>query len=421
VRNRWRFLAASVAVSALIAVWLTLNVNRSAEVRRFAGLWRMREVLVAFAGGWIAILLLAAAVSRTLARQLVTFTVIAALTLSMLEGAGLAGLVDYRRLLGAERGAVLGSLPIPNADVKGVTWEDTASGWGLPAVGVPFHYKTDRRGYRNAVDREAADVYLVGDSCLVGALVPFEQTLCGRLETAVGRPVANVALIAISVQEASDRFREAKLALEGRTVLQFVFEGNDQPDSKEYRARKSGTHADRTPSAMESTLTWNFLLKAQQWLQPVHPIAPRRIGFIDDERYTFLWTAESFRGLDEEIPHILTALEETRRFVESAGGTYAVVVIPDKIRILGPLVRWPPGSDLTDYRAHSGPLPQEVVRWGLREKVPVLDLTAALEKSAQAGRVPWFAGDTHWNAVGHDVAAIDVARWMTANGLLVPR
>jgi hypothetical protein len=286
---------------------------------------------------------------------------------------------------------------------------------------VPFRYRTDRRGYRNEVDREAADVYLVGDSCLVGALVPFEQTLCGRLEAEVRRSVANVALIAASVQEMGERFRDSGVPVDGRLVLQFVYEGNDLPDSKAYREQKAGTSSAPRPSLLESTFTWNVLLKLQNVLQPVHPIAARRVGFVGEDRYTFLWTAASFRGFEGEVPHILSSLDETRRFVETRGGRYGVVVIPDKLRILGPLVRWPAGSDLTDYRAHSGPLPQEVAAWGLREKVAVLDLTPALERSAQSGRIPWFAGDTHWNAVGHDVAAIEVARWIADNRWFPPR
>jgi hypothetical protein len=138
-----------------------------------------------------------------------------------------------------------------------------------------------------------------------------------------------------------------------------------------------------------------------------------RSGYIGGERYTFFWTAASFRDLDEEIQHILASLGATRRSVEEQGGTYGVVLIPEKIRVLGPLCQWPDGSELADYRQHTGPLLGQVVQWAAREGVQVLDLTPALERSAQSGRIPWFATDTHWNALGNAVAAEEVARWIS--------
>src|SRR5262249_34727263 len=132
-----------------------------------------------------------------------------------------------------------GAPAAPTLDVRGTTFEDTALAWGLPAAPIAFRFQTDRRGYRNALDREGGDVYLLGDSCLVAALLPFEETLCGRLEAALARPVVHLALIGIGVyQEAALRDAD-DVPLEGRLVLHFVFEGNDQADSAKYRAAAS--------------------------------------------------------------------------------------------------------------------------------------------------------------------------------------
>jgi len=410
-----RVAAAGVVLVATAAL-LAFATDPSETQRRIAGLWRLRTVLLGAAGLWLGGVLLAGACSRGAARRLVEGTAIALLTLAWIELFGQAGLVDYRRRIGGAGAPVLGATAVPRLDVRGTTFEDTALAWGLPAAPVAFRFQTDRRGYRNTVDRDGADVYLLGDSCLVAALLPFESTLCGRLEATLGRPVTNLALIGIGVQQERDLLEASGVPLEGRLVLHFVFEGNDQADSERYRTQVAGA-APAVPR-VETTFLWNALLRLQKALQPVDPIARRRSGTIGGTTYTFLWTADQFRGKEGEIAPILAALDETRRFVEAAGGRYAVVAIPDKIRILGPLCTWPAGSELADWRAHCSPLPQAVAQWAEERRVPELDLTDALQRAAAAGRIPWWPGDTHWNSLGHEAAGQAVVPFLAEKALL---
>jgi hypothetical protein len=48
-----------------------------------------------------------------------------------------------------------------------------------------FAYKSDRNGFRNVIDRDAADIYLLGESILVAGLVPFDKIITSRLEKAM--------------------------------------------------------------------------------------------------------------------------------------------------------------------------------------------------------------------------------------------
>lgn len=413
-----RRVAAAGVVLAATAALLSFATDPSETQRRIAGLWRLRTVLLGAAGLWLGLVLLAGARSRAAARRLVEGTAIAALTLAWIELFGQVGLVDYRRLAGGAGAPVLGSQAVPNQDVRGTTFEDTALAWGLPAAPVPFQFRTDRRGYRNGVDREGGDVYLLGDSCLVAALLPFEATLCSRLEQTLARPVVNLALIGIGVQQERDLLRAAGVPLKGRLVLHFVYEGNDLVDSEKYRALAAGEAP--AVARVETTFTWNALLRLQRALQPVDPIAQRRCGTIGGTTYTFLWTGEQMRGKDAELAPILTALDETCRLVEAAGGRYAVVAIPDKLRILGPFCAWPAGSELADWKSHCSPLLQAVAQWAEERRVPELDLTDALQRAAAAGRIPWWPGDTHWNAAGHEAAGQAVAAFLAERGLLAP-
>jgi hypothetical protein len=43
-------------------------------------------------------------------------------------------------------------------------------------------------------------------------------------------------------------------------------------------------------------------------------------------------------------------------------------------------------------------------------------LTGALQAEARTGRAPYFAQDSHWNALGHEVAARSIVEWEVVRG-----
>ena len=108
---------------------------------------------------------------------------------------------------------------------------------------------------------------------------------------------------------------------------------------------------------------------------------------------------------------MLQTLSATRRDVEAAGGRYAVVLVPDKLRVLGPLCAWPPKSAIRDWKAELSRLPEALATWSREQHVELLDLTEALSGAAEKGPSPWFQGDTHWNARGCEVAAATLSAW----------
>ena len=294
-----------------------------------------------------------------------------------------------------------------------MTYEDTAQSWGLAPAPIPFHYQTDRRGYRNAEDRADADVYLLGDSFLVAGLVPVEQTLAARLEAALGRSVINIALIGLSVEEERDLLEASKLPLAGRTVVHFVFEGNDLVDSIKYRqTRQTGVTPDPLARS-ERTLTYQVLMALQRRSAPVSVNAKRRTCSIRGRTYTFKWGAQSMRcpECERQITAITAALAETRRYVEEHGGRYLLVLLPDKLRVLGPSCSFPAESAIPNYRAELSLLPEAIARFAAETGIGYLDLSQPLLDAAAAGREIWFAGDTHWNAEGIEVAANALAEW----------
>ncbi len=411
---RTRLLAAlaALALCALAALLLIATVEDVAShSRRFFGLWRTRHIVFALALITLALLFISAAVSRRMLFGALAALVSLATTGVALELVGLAGIVRWPAVF-APRELVIGRKPEANTRVSGTSSQDTATAWGLPSEPMPFEYVTDRRGYRNQPDRADAEVYLLGDSMLVAALVPFERTLVARLEALLGAPTVQVALIAISPQEAIARFRETKLDPRGRLILQFILEGNDLLDSFIYRNARLPSAQRATRSFWERTLLKQLEVRLLQLLSPrVDPVAAKRSCAINGQQYTFFWVRDSFAGFEGEEAHIEAALELFAGEVRSAGGTFAVVFVPSKFRVLGPLCTWPPGSDLIDLSANLSPFRDGIVAWSARSGVPVLDLTQALSGVARTGAIPWLWGDTHWNADGHAAAARAIAAW----------
>lgn len=405
-RRRWIW--AAIALGTLTCVWLVMTASTSEDgTSRFFGLWRTRHVLVGCLAAWLTLAAASALVSRKMLASMLLGTMLAVATWLLLEVAGFVGLVDYPVALGLKwRVDDLGTNPAPNVYITGVTYQDTARRLGLKTEPIPFRYQTNRQGYRNRADRTAADIYLLGDSMLVAALLPFDKTVTSLLEHELGCTTMNIALIGISPQQERDIFLDARLPLENRLVLHFIFEGNDLLDSGRYRKRGEGQPKRKSP-LVHRTLAYNFARAVQDWTDPKRKqgLVRRHIGYIDGDPYTFRWTADSFEGLEDEVPHVLAALSDVRKAVLEAGGSYAVVVIPSKLRVLAPLSTWLQGSVLAKYDAHLGDLPDQLRQWCDEEGIEMLDLTGALICSAEGGHIPWFSGDTHWNAKGREIAA----------------
>jgi hypothetical protein len=383
------------------------------EAAKLFGLWRTRHALLALALAWIAIAAAALALSpRALARWIAACAS-AAITFGLAEVLALAGWLPFPQRERVNAVNELGARAQPHLDVRGETGEDLALAWGLPTPKVPFHYRTDRRGFRNLADRADAALYCLGDSFLVAGLLPVEELLATRLEQRLQRPTMNLALVGLAPQDEAALLREARVPLEGRLVLHFVFEGNDLRDSARFRTSgPAQAAAAAAPSWRERSLANRFIVWLQESTQPAAQRgAARAEGTIGGQRYLFHWLANSYRGFEGELEPIAECLAGLRREVEAAGGRYAVVLIPQKIRVLGPYCSAPAGTPVARWEEQLSPLPGHLASWSARTGTPFLDLTPALRAATARGEVPWFSADTHWNAIGHAVAAEAITAW----------
>lgn len=401
-RRRWIILGVVLLVATGGVLWLTAGEPVGGR-RLLLGHWRARDALAAVVLIYLAVMFLAAGISRKLMFASWAISIMLFLVTLLLELLSLAGLVNYAVVF--QRGYVLGQYPTPNIDVRGETYQDIATLHGVRTAPIAYRYKTDRRGYRNDIDRAEADIYMVGDSVVVAGLVPFEKTFTARVEAELKRPVVNIALVKTGVHAQRKMVREAQVPLKGKLLLHFVFEGNDLYDCREFRRGQDG----RKAPVVTRSFTYNLYTTLQEWSQPRSRESTLEYAKFGSEEIHFFTGIH--RGMDQEVPYFLKELEGFAQETQEAGGRYAIVYIPDKLRVLGPYCTFPPDSDIKDYLQRLSPLRDPLKQWAAERKIPVLDPTEALQACAAGGKNPWFNADSHPNEVGHAVIADQLLKW----------
>ena len=302
---------------------------------------------------------------------------------------------------------VLGAERLPNVNIRGKTPPDIAFAWGLPLTEYDFHYQTNAWGFRNPPDLQDADLICVGDSLLVAIQHPYVATIPGLLAKSLARPTGNVSLIAKSIQEMQQVFRDLDLDLEGRVVLQFVCEDNDLGDSLGL-ATKDARHQ---LSVWQRTLLYRSILLAQKVTQPEVAQASRRQGSYAEGPVSFFFHHQSSPELDAQVPVVLDELRSFARYVTDRGGAFGVVLIPAKLRVLGAQCQLPADFEFAPVTDFVSPLPTALAVFAKREGVPYLSAEPALTQLAQQGELPWIRDDTHLSAAGHRVVADALAKW----------
>lgn len=177
----------------------------------------------------------------------------------------------------------------PHARWSGRAASDIEDKWLVPAsLRRPLTFTYNSRGFRNPTDLDRAHVVLIGDSFVDGWYVSDEEILSRRLETRLGRPVANPGVAGYGILQKLEILKEQAPRLKPAVVAWFIFEGNDLYNDARFentmRAVQSdppGTYVDGRPVPEE--IRWrqrSFILGALDLLRLwCHPVLPNRMPY----------------------------------------------------------------------------------------------------------------------------------------------
>ncbi|NRA97716.1 MAG: hypothetical protein HRU14_16085, partial [Planctomycetes bacterium] len=154
------------------------------------------------------------------------------------------------------------------------SWEGSVHG-NLAPLGIadaPWHsviVTYDRNGFRNDTDLEEADVVVIGDSFVEGAIVPAGCTLSRRLAVLLRGISANLGQAAYGPQQELIVLQRFAKPLAPRLVLWCVFGGNDLLDVTLYeQAREAATRVHLLGTVSQRSLTRNALLGLSRLTTP---------------------------------------------------------------------------------------------------------------------------------------------------------
>ena len=360
-----------------------------------------------------------------------------ALLLVLLEAAGQFGVADYRALFGRgsgggvvleEDGIVFGVYE-PGLRVVGSVPGSAARLFCLPdRPRYSYDVTYDRNGFRSPVEREVADVAVIGDSFVEAARSPAAALVGSQLEELSGLTVASLGISGHGPRESLGVLKRFGIPMARQAVIWVFYEGNDLRELGQRRDDPAERWRGSPPTLVDRSFVKNALEAIVRLRRECVPYASgeRRSGlfghgrdtatvyFVDDARLEPLESA----GL-QLLPDVLgEAYRET-----SAHGIRLIFVFnPAKYRVYDGYLHLPVESDLYDWTPDDLPTRMAELVRAVSPQIAFVDLTPVFRAAAGRGQLAYFADDPHWNESGHRLAAQAIRSALTApaESLLAP-
>lgn len=319
---------------------------------------------------------------------------------------------------------------------------------------VPCRLSTDARGFRNRSDRDRAEIVVLGDSFAEGSKVSDEDAWPVILEEKTGRSVYNLGMSGYDPMHYVASLEEFGLAMQPKTVLCMLYEGNDfrseKADSKERApsiSKRVGAYLHRSPvmTGIERGVISVFGRinsggavpggEVLDWLPLRVPDGEqaRRYSFAPKQLRDLMVEPDRF-ALDKHWLNPRGQLERMSALCAERGCRFVVVFAPTKAHVVMPLsLERLPAEKVRAFLAmdFKGELPPvEVVlgvlasrvegregvvqAWCEKNGIAFLSLTSVLREAVAAGRQAYYTYDQHWTPEGHAVAAAEVQRFLSA-------
>lgn len=375
---------------------------------------------------------------REVQSRFALMTLTGVVVLGSAEMLGVLGLVNYQWLLGGpERGLwdragfvrdpELLYRHMPHHRERGVYVRGNL-GEGLclpPNPPKEYDLRYDHNGFRNDEDLNRADVVVLGDSYVEGAMLPSSDLLTAALARRLGTPVANLGVNGYGPEQELIVLKRYALSLQPKTIVWVFFEGNDLD-----QVRLSGEEEEsfRNTAALQDdywfrSLTRNLIFAAKKM---VHGCVPNRTLFEfrgafqeagDRRTELFFWevpwpTWDKGRTPLERVRAILTEAYELTRL---HGIRFIVAYAPTSYRVHHGLRNFEPSTSQLKTLPVSSLLEEfEQMLESIAPDIEFVDLTLPLREAAAAGILTYLPDDTHWTSEGQRIAGQAIHQRLTA-------
>lgn len=320
---------------------------------------------------------------------------------------------------------------------------------GDDAVLTQMRLVTDHLGFRNSEPwLKQYDIVALGDSFTYGLAVsvPWPE----RLAQLTNRPVLNLGWEGIGPLDERDLYLQSGRDKSPQWVVLAFFEGNDLNDAASYsradpwlvsRLAKYYVRILRGGSVSAGIAGTNQPPSPlTDYLYPIH----LRIGTGEYNAALFnfylAWLSATAADLasSQNLQLTAAAFKIVRSELIRPDARLLVVYIPSKEHLLVPevsdtpllskilrnvpLVQLDGGGYLVqsntlakpdDVLKHLDDQEHMIEKTARESNAEFLDLTPCLREKIRQGTMPYYEFDTHWNQVGHDLAAEWIARYIT--------
>jgi hypothetical protein len=429
--RRW---AKSLLLAVAFLVWWVGTCWLARDVRPWA--IELTKILVAlgllgaYALPWSCAIIWARSPRRMVFRAIGS-TLVFSVLLMIVELPAVFGLADYAELWSRVTGEWggpstsfvndwdVGFLHPPHSKWSGRPRSDMAVYWNLPIRRAePMSFTTDKRGFRNQIDRDEVDIVLLGDSYIEGAYVSDDETCAAVLERATGLRVANQAIAGFGTLQELEVLIHHGIPLRPRLAAWFFFEGNDLYNDVDFEGslpllrehlpyKASGWKWNDFWSRSATRTVYRGLRRT---LDPVAPNSVDTCGLFRDatgvphQMYFNSYGSLHYDQYEQEcFERTKAAFLRGRDLCRENNIQLVLFYIPMKFRVYGEFCVFPAESPCVDWK------PWNLIDY-FREfcheaSIEFVDLTLSMRAAAQSGTLLYVPEDSHWNSAGQEFVA----------------
>ncbi len=304
------------------------------------------------------------------------------------------------------------------------------------------HMVTDANGFRNSPPEKATyGIVALGDSFTraSGIAVPWPQNLAGH----TGMDVLNLGDVGFGPQDELKVLRQYGLKKQPQWVIMAYFEGNDLYDAAAYEQanpfilfrfgrfilRKSvGIWQQRNSSTTNAAAILNYRYPITV------SINHKKLELVFFPSYiSWLALSKEEMAASQNYRQVRMTILQMQEASESAGARFLFVYLPSKSHVYLPYIEDAETNELifTDVprlaldedgfiqftgekttpeftRQYMDDQAHLMAEFAAEHNILFLDLTPTFQEAASKGVELYYPFDTHWNQLGHDLAATTI-------------